>query len=304
MCFRQLTGKNPSSITNTAAAIVRQAVAIVFEHAASSPLPTPGAPAAAATSPAPGTPSEQDPASPRSPAASVSASAAAESPQAQVVLTLLREVCRMARGRRSELLECPPPAVTFLFEVLGDALREHVHVFRHRAAFVDMLREDVCGAIRVALKGQMDTDGDGLQVWPLACGLSLQTGEPAAMCLDLRWRAPHGSSGIASELSAPVRQVECALKGGRRQACLERRHSSRAVRVFKRALLARACDAGARFRVSTLQPLRLALSGRVGVALETTPTPRQRRTRGPFPRPPNPPKSLCLSNRLEVSCPC
>eukprot|EP00892_Ulva_mutabilis_P009357 jgi/Ulvmu1/6794/UM306_0001.1 len=139
LCFRQLTGKNPSTITNTAAAIVRQAVAIVFEHAAASPLPASGRPAPPPPAPAQATP-------------------------AQVALTLLREVCLMARGRPSELLECPPPSEMFLFEVLGDALREHVHVFRHRAAFVDMLREDVCGAIRFALQGQIDNDGEGHQV--------------------------------------------------------------------------------------------------------------------------------------------
>lgn len=187
LCFRQLTGKNPATVTNTAAAIVRQAVAIVFEHAAASPAPSP----APAASP-PGTPRGGDPATPRSPSAStprLSRSAEAETPQAQVALTLLREVCRMARGRPSELLECSPPASTFLFEVIGDALRDHVAVFRVREAFVDMLREDVCGAVRLALHGQMADDGDALQVW---------LGGASCICTNSRMVQPREGLAVLS----------------------------------------------------------------------------------------------------------
>ena len=37
MCFRLLSAKNPATVINTASAIVRQAAALVFKHAAATP---------------------------------------------------------------------------------------------------------------------------------------------------------------------------------------------------------------------------------------------------------------------------
>jgi hypothetical protein len=87
-----------------------------------------------------------------------------ETPQAEVALMLLREICRMIRGHTSEALECRPPPTSFLLDVLGDLLREEVTLFRERASFLEALREDVCGVLLHVLKGQLEADTEQVRV--------------------------------------------------------------------------------------------------------------------------------------------
>ena len=189
MCFRMLSGKNAATIVNTASAIVRQAIALVFEHATvSSPPLTPGSTAHAlrdAPNPPlatadPGTPHATDvPATSRSsalagadaasadpsaaPKPAAAASSAAPLPR-EAASMLLRELCLMCRGHGSELLECRPLSVTFLLDVICEVLRTNVALFRKRGTFLEVLREDVCGTVLHILKGQLEADTEQVQV--------------------------------------------------------------------------------------------------------------------------------------------
>lgn len=151
MCFRELGARNPSTIANTAAAIVRQAIAIVFDHAA----------AKASLAPSLGS---SDP-------SAVGGTAAveegvAETPRTELALVLLRELCLLARGRASQALECGPPGAGFVLEVLTDTLRDNVELFRAQPPFLEVLREDVCGVLHHMLKTQREAEPETVNVRP------------------------------------------------------------------------------------------------------------------------------------------
>jgi Guanine nucleotide exchange factor in Golgi transport N-terminal/Dimerisation and cyclophilin-binding domain of Mon2 len=195
MCFRLLSAKNPATIVNTASAIVRQSIALVFEHAAAhSATPTPAATVPntpSATAAAPRTPAARSamvaqnvgssgvsaafvgdargaaagagtPATAGA-AAGVAAGGAAAQPPAEVAVMLLRELCLMCRGHGSELLECRPLSATFLLDVMCEVLRTHTALFRKRATFLAVLREDVCGTVLHILKQQLEADTEHVQ---------------------------------------------------------------------------------------------------------------------------------------------
>lgn len=149
LCFRELSSRSPSTIANTAAAIVRQAVAIVFDQAASKfTQKSQGTAYTSAGSTAPDHAVE------------------ATTPRTDLALMLLKELCLLARGHSSQVLDCAPPATTFMVEVLSDTLRDNVELFRARAPFLEVLREDVCGVLHHILKVQREAEPETFNVRP------------------------------------------------------------------------------------------------------------------------------------------
>lgn len=171
MCFHLLSSKQPATIVNTASAIVRQAIALVFEHAAATVPPTPLSsrpPSAAAAQSYAQTDVPSTDASSRDPWDPAVLVADKSPPDAAVML--LKELCRMCRGHDSALLECKPLSEMFLLDVICEVLRSNVALFRQKAAFLEVLREDVCGTLLHIFKQQLDADTEHVQV----CALHVQ----------------------------------------------------------------------------------------------------------------------------------
>lgn len=88
----------------------------------------------------------------------------AETPRTELALLLLKELCLLARGHASQVLDCGPPATMFMVEVLSDTLRDNVELFRARAPFLEVLREDVCGVLHHILKTQQEAEPETVNV--------------------------------------------------------------------------------------------------------------------------------------------
>jgi hypothetical protein len=156
LCFRELSSRSPSTIANAAAAIVRQAVAIVFDHAAAKST------LLSVTSPSQVRDTARGSADTNTAAAPNDA--AAQTPRTELALVLLKELCLLARGHSSQLLDCGPPAMTFMVDVLNDTLRDNVGLLRSRGLFLDVLREDVCGVLHHILKTQQEAEPETVNV--------------------------------------------------------------------------------------------------------------------------------------------
>lgn len=202
MCFHLLSTKQPATIVNTAAAIVRQAIALVFAHAASSDATPPPSPAAsfrintplesAAHTDTSRAPSSRDPWDPETLAATGSG-AAPPAPPPEAALMLLKELCRMCRGHDSELLGCKPLSQMFLLDAICEILRSNVSLFRRRPSFLAALREDVCGTLLLILKQQLEVDTEQVQVCGTTCSRSV-----LCCCFSALWcRTPSSRCSLS-----------------------------------------------------------------------------------------------------------
>jgi hypothetical protein len=187
-CFCLLSSKNPPTIINTASAIVRQAVALVFERAADLPSEgtqsQPGHLAANRSSAEHHVLTFQNPGDrtpPRSPLppfrsqrlsrgneGSASAGDASLAPSTRTssitALMALHELCLMCRGHSSEALDCRPLSVAFVLDIICEVLRTNVELFRERRQFLDILQEDVYGALHFVLKAQLEAETEFVKV--------------------------------------------------------------------------------------------------------------------------------------------
>lgn len=188
-CFRLLSNKNATTIVNTASAIVRQAIALVFESAAAGGRHATDATeraASPAAHPAPHILHFQNPAD-RTPPASPLTSTAQRSASGEGVrgeeghsgrtepaktpklrqdtaLLVLKELCLMCRGHGSEALDCKPLSVAFVLDIICEIVRSNVGLFRERGPYLDALREDVCGALLFVLKAQLEAETELVKV--------------------------------------------------------------------------------------------------------------------------------------------
>jgi hypothetical protein len=180
-CFCLLSPKNSPTVVNTASAIVRQSVALVFERAAASPPEVIQAGPSASNPPftAQHVLTFQDPGD-RTPPASPLASASKRSSggadadcarpipsgnaSADTALMVLHELCLMCRGHGSESLECRPLSVFFVLDIVCEALRTNVDLFRERQRFLNALQEDVYGALHFVLKAQLEAETEFVKV--------------------------------------------------------------------------------------------------------------------------------------------
>ena len=184
-CFRLLSNKNAATIVNTASAIVRQAIALVFERASARGSDAAGSAASPSAAPHPHILQFQAPAE-RTPPASPLTSAAQHSPSGEpaqaeghagrtdaaatprlqqgAALLVLKELCLMCRGHGSEALDCKPLSVAFVLDIICEIVRTNVALFRERGPYLDALREDVCGALLFVLKAQLEVETELVKV--------------------------------------------------------------------------------------------------------------------------------------------
>jgi hypothetical protein len=79
-------------------------------------------------------------------------------------LMVLHELCLMCRGHGSEALECRPLSVSFVLDIVCEALRTNVDLFRERQQYLNALQEDVYGALHFVLKAQLEAETEFVKV--------------------------------------------------------------------------------------------------------------------------------------------
>ncbi|KAK9834027.1 hypothetical protein WJX81_004391 [Elliptochloris bilobata] len=178
LCFRLLADpKNSDSVVNTAAATVRQAVALVFEHV------TTAGPVRAAAPAASGAP----PLSPRN------AGLLAEHGPANAALKLLDDLCMMVTANEAMLKWLRAPALPrpFVLELLDFVLGHSAAVFREIPAFEHALLVRVCMLLTTQLQNLLDPACDpALQVSDLR--IVLKVVRTVLCCFHRQLRAKAG----------------------------------------------------------------------------------------------------------------